>query len=99
MTQMLEMPRVQQCTVTQCGYNHDGCTAFAITIGRSSSECDTFIDTADKGGTGQVTAQVGACKRSECVHNTNLECGAPAIVVGVGVGEDLADCLTFEPAS
>ena len=33
MTQMLEMPRVQKCSVSECGYNHDGCTAFAITIG------------------------------------------------------------------
>jgi hypothetical protein len=94
MTQMMEMPRVTQCTVTGCGYNHDGCTAFAITIGRSNSECDTFVDSAEKGGTGQVIAQVGACKRSECKHNANLECQAPAITVGSG--EDLADCLTFE---
>jgi hypothetical protein len=94
MTQMMAMPRVQTCTVSGCGYNHNGCTAFAITIGRSSSECDTFIDTADKGGTGQVEAQVGACKRSECVHNTELECHAPSITVGAG--PDRADCLTYE---
>ena len=94
MTQMMEMPRVSQCTVTGCGYNHDGCTAFAITIGRSNSECDTFVDTAEKGGMGKVIAQVGACKRSECMHNTNLECQAPAITVGSG--QDAADCLTFE---
>jgi hypothetical protein len=95
MTQMMEMPRVQACTVTGCGYNHDGCTAFAITIGRASSACDTYIETADKGGIGQATAQVGACKRSECVHNTELECHAPSIVVGAA--QDRADCLTFEP--
>ena len=95
MTQMLEMPRVQQCTVTGCGYNHNGCTAFAITIGRANSACDTFVDSGLQGGTGQNMAQVGACKRAECVHNTDLECRAPAIVVGVG--SDLADCLTFEP--
>jgi hypothetical protein len=94
MTQMMAMPRVQTCTVSGCGYNHDGCTAFAITIGRASSECDTFIDTADKGGMGQAEAQVGACKRAECVHNTELECHAPSIMVGAGV--DRADCLTFE---
>jgi len=96
MTQMLEMPRVQECTVTGCGYNHNGCTAFAITIGRSTSECDTFVDSDRQGGMGQAMAQVGACKRSECVHNADLECRAPAIVVGVGAGQDLADCLTFE---
>jgi hypothetical protein len=88
------MPRVQECTVTECGYNHAGCTAFAITIGRASSECDTFVDSSIPGGIGQVTAQVGACKRAACTHNTDLECHAPAITVGVG--QDLADCLTFQ---
>lgn len=94
MTQMMEMPRVSECTVTGCGYNQGGCTAFAITIGQLSSECDTFVDSELKGGIGTATAQVGACKRTECVHNANLECKAPAIVVGVG--QDMADCLTFE---
>jgi uncharacterized protein DUF1540 len=95
MTQMLEMPRVQTCSVTECGYNHNGCTAFAITIGSSTSECDTFVDSVDKGGTGQALAQVGACKQADCVHNTDLECHAPAIVVGAS--DDVADCLTYEP--
>ena len=94
LTLTMSMPRVQECTVTECGYNHEGCTAFAITIGRTSSECDTFVDSSVSGGIGQVTAQVGACKRSECTHNTDLECHAPAITVGVG--QDLADCLTFK---
>ncbi|GAA2638295.1 DUF1540 domain-containing protein [Paractinoplanes durhamensis] len=94
MTQMLEMPRVQGCSVTACGYNHDGCTAFAITIGSRNSECNTFVDSADKGGMGKALAQVGACQRTACVHNTDLECHAPAIVVGES--GDTADCLTFE---
>ena len=93
MTQMMAMPRVQECSVSGCGYNHQGCTAFAITIGSMSTSCDTFIDTGVTGGTGEVSAQVGACKRSDCTHNTNLECHAPAI--SVGSGADLADCLTF----
>ncbi|MDT5040742.1 MAG: hypothetical protein QOE51_1727 [Actinoplanes sp.] len=93
MTQMLAMPRVQECSVSGCGYNHDGCTAFAITIGSLSTSCDTFIDTGVTGGMGELSAQVGACKRSECVHNSQLECQAPAITVGVGA--DLADCMTF----
>ncbi|GID27361.1 DUF1540 domain-containing protein [Paractinoplanes brasiliensis] len=96
MTQMLEMPRVQSCTVTSCGYNHDGCTAFAVTIGSAiSAECDTYV-TGDKGGMGQALAQVGACKRSDCTHNENLECRAPAIVVGES--GDKADCMTYEKA-
>lgn len=94
MTQMMEMPRVQECSVSGCGYNHGGCTAFAITIGRTSSECDTFIDSGS-GGIGKAMAQVGACKRAECKHNDNLECKAPAITVGAGA--DAADCKTFEP--
>jgi hypothetical protein len=95
MTQMMAMPRVQECTVSGCGYNHDGCTAFAITIGATrTAECDTFVETDVKGGMGQAVAQVGACKRSDCTHNQNLECRAPAITVGAGM--DLADCLTFE---
>jgi hypothetical protein len=95
MTQMIEMPRVKECSVSGCGYNHDGCTAFAITIGRSASECDTFIDTGDRGGVGKAIAQVGACKRTSCKHNANLECGAEFITVGASA--DVADCLTFEP--
>lgn len=95
MTQMMEMPRVTQCTVSACGYNHDGCTAFAITIGRVNSECDTYVESDLQGGIGQLMAQVGACKRSACKHNANLECQAPAITVGSA--QDSADCLTFEP--
>ncbi|MFI6762063.1 DUF1540 domain-containing protein [Micromonospora sp. NPDC050417] len=96
MTQMLEMPRVRDCTVTDCGYNHDGCRAFAITIGVGNSQCDTFIGTARKGGIEEVTAQVGACKRSECRYNQGLECHASAITVAPGL--DAADCQTFQLA-
>ena len=96
MTQMMEMPHVQSCTVTECGYNHDGCTAFAVTIGSLlSAECDTYVNSGDQGGTGKALAQVGACKRADCVHNTDLECHAPAIVVGAS--GDKADCLTYDP--
>lgn len=96
MTQMLEMPRVQECTVSGCSYNHDGCRAFAITIGRANSECDTFMDSSAKGGFDQVIAQVGACKRAECKFNHELECRAPAI--SVGQGTDIADCMTYQAA-
>jgi hypothetical protein len=95
MTDMLEMPRVSECTVTGCGYNHDGCHAFAITIGHASENCATFIDTSAKGGLDRVIAQVGACGRTDCVHNADLECTAPAI--RVGPGKDVADCMTFQP--
>jgi hypothetical protein len=54
---MREMPRVQECTITGCGYNHDGCTAFAIIIGRVNSECDTYVQPALQGGIGQLVAR------------------------------------------
>jgi hypothetical protein len=93
MIETIEMPRVQICTASGCGYNHNGCTAFAITIGGTNSQCDTFTD-GGSGGMGQALAQVGACKRAECQHNTDLECHAPAITVGAAA--DRADCLTYE---
>jgi hypothetical protein len=96
MTQVLQMPRVQECTVSACGYNQGGCRAFAITIGsRNHSSCDTFIDTTDKGGLDMVVAQVGACKRADCQHNAGLECRAPQIQVGSH--QDRADCMTYQP--
>ncbi len=36
--------------------------------------------------------KVGACKRLECVHNTDLMCTAEA----VSVGGDTATCLSYE---
>ncbi|GIH15620.1 DUF1540 domain-containing protein [Rugosimonospora africana] len=94
MTQMLQMPLVQQCTVTRCGYNHGGCRAFAITVGGTNdSSCDTFIATQDKGGLDTVTAQVGACKRTDCRHNSGLACHAPQIQVGQN--QNGADCMTY----
>jgi len=94
---LLEMPPVSECTVDGCSYNHDGCHAFAITIAGSSgsAECGTFIPLSAKGGLDRVTAQVGACQRTDCRHNADLECRAPSI--RVGAGQDLADCLTFTP--
>lgn len=96
MTDMLEMPRVHECTVTGCGYNaHEGCHAFAITIGQQNANCATFFDTSAKGGLDKVIAQVGACKRVDCRHNSDFECRAPAI--RVGPGQDAADCQTYDP--
>jgi len=91
----LEMPTVSDCTVAGCSYNHDGCHAYAITVGgtHASAECGTFIGLSAKGGLDTVHAQVGACQRVDCVHNTDLACSAPAIRVGAGA--DLADCLTY----
>jgi len=94
MSALLEMPRVSECTVSGCSYNdHSSCHAFAVTITGANARCETFIDIGRHGGLDVVTAQVGACHRTDCVHNTDLECGAAAI--RVGPGRDVADCLTF----
>ncbi len=97
MPALLEMPHVAECSVAGCSYNHDGCHAFAITIGGpdGGAECATFIPLTAKGGLDLVVAQVGACQRADCQHNDALECGAPS--VRVGPGADLADCLTYAP--
>lgn len=95
MTTAMEMPRVQECTVASCAYNQDGCHAFAITIGSSDhAHCHTFVEMPVQGGVGSLIAQVGACQRADCRHNSDLECHAPAI--RVGPGSDLADCMTYE---
>lgn len=45
-----------------------------------------------KGGL-DVVAQVGACQREDCVHNSDLECHAPYITVGCE--QENADCLSY----
>lgn len=92
------MPAVQECTVTSCAYNHDGCRAFAITVGGADAACGTFVPLATKGGLSEVVAQVGACSRADCKHNADLECTADAVKVGPGTGDVAANCLTFEKA-
>lgn len=93
------MPAVDECTVAGCSYNHGGCHAFAITVGGAagSSGCGTFIPLSTKGGLDKVVAQVGACSRSECRHNADLECTATGVRIGAG-GDTAANCLTYEPA-
>lgn len=98
MTTLMELPVVSECTVTGCSYNHnDGCHAGAITVGASGSDavCTTFIPLGVKGGLEKVAAHVGACQRTDCMHNAALECRAGA--VQVGDGRDVADCLTYRP--
>lgn len=92
------MPAVRECTVTACAYNHDGCHAFAITVGGAGAACGTFVPLAKKGGLSDVAAQVGACSRTDCKHNADLECTADAVRVGPGSGDAAANCLTYETA-
>ncbi|KAB1153058.1 DUF1540 domain-containing protein [Micromonospora sp. DSM 115977] len=97
MTAAVEMPRVQECVVAACSYNHtNDCHAFAITIGSPDhAHCHTFVEMpAVRGGVdGGMTAQVGACQRADCQHNEQLECHAPSIKVGPD--NDMADCMTY----
>ena len=91
------VPPVSECTVDGCSYNDHGCHAFAITVSGTNGHagCGTFIPLTVRGGLPRAEAQVGACQRTDCRHNGDLECHAPSI--RVGAGQDLADCLTFAP--
>ncbi|MES6118739.1 DUF1540 domain-containing protein [Miniimonas arenae] len=95
MSTINEMPHVVECAVAGCSYNHDGCTAFAVTVDRDA-DCATFIDIGTRGGLDRVVAQVGACQRTDCIHNANLECTAEAVRIGPGGGT--ANCLTYAKA-
>ncbi|WP_127783333.1 DUF1540 domain-containing protein [Rhodococcus sp. X156] len=96
----LEMPQVADCTVSSCSYNEHGCHAFAINVHgqNGTADCGTFIPLTTKGGLPRAQAQVGACQRVDCTHNTNLECSADAVRIGAEGGADMASCLTYEPA-
>ncbi len=92
------MPPVSECTVAGCSYNDHGCHAFAITVSGTDghADCGTFIPLTIRGGLPRAEAQVGACSRTDCVHNDALECRADAI--RVGVDQDTASCLTYSAA-
>lgn len=92
-----EVTEVSDCTVHSCAFNHEGCTAYAITVSGSPdhASCATFIDTSETGGLPMVLAHVGACQRTECVHNSHLMCNKHD--VKIGSGSDLADCLSYQP--
>ncbi|WP_134764897.1 DUF1540 domain-containing protein [Nocardioides sp. 1609] len=90
----MNLPLVSTCSVDGCSYNHDhDCHAAAITVLGASSACGTYVDVAAEAGT-DTTAQVGACHRSDCVHNDRLECSASSVEIGPAA--DVADCLTFQ---
>ncbi|MGY1749611.1 MULTISPECIES: DUF1540 domain-containing protein [unclassified Modestobacter] len=93
MTQMLDMPQVQDCSVDSCSYNAEHtCHAGAITVGGDHAHCGTFVEISFRAGLDR-TGVVGACHRSDCVHNEALECRASAVQVGSAA--DKADCLTY----
>ncbi len=91
---MSTAPLVKSCTTTACSFNDGGCTALAINVGGSGAKasCTTFIVLDARAGLSSPSGQVGACKRLECVHNTDLLCTA----AGIDVAGDDAECLTYE---
>jgi hypothetical protein len=94
---LLMMPAVQECAAVSCSFNDGGCHAPAVTVASTdgAATCATFVESATRGGIADVTGTVGACARTECVHNTNLACTAEHI--SVGPGATASDCRTFQP--
>ena len=82
---------ITSCATTACAFNHNGCTALAITVDGTGC-CSTLIKLNDRGDLPVAQAHVGACQRLECVHNTDLMCTAE----GISLGADTADCLSYE---
>jgi hypothetical protein len=93
-TNSTPMPQVTECSVTGCSYNHDGCTAFAVTVDQDH-DCATFIPLDTKGGLSKVVTQVGACQRANCMFNQDLECVASAVRMGPGA-DGTAACLSYQ---
>ena len=88
---MMTLSLVPSSATTACASNNGGCTAGPINVGGSeAATCTTFIELDARAGLSSANGQVGACKRLECVHNSDLLCTAGEITVG-----DPADCLTY----
>lgn len=93
----ISMPPVKHCSVANCAYNsQNACRALAITVGDPGGPpaCDTFFTSSHHGGVKDATAGVGACKTETCKFNTDYECSAPSISIGLQHNEP--DCLTFQ---
>jgi hypothetical protein len=91
-----QMTQIKSCSVTECSYNkHNSCHTLAITVGgpEPCPQCDTYLHGARKGGIPDMQAGVGACKVSGCSHNSDLECTAGSIMVGIH--NNHPDCMTF----
>ena len=77
----IDLPLVQDCSVSECSYNNNGCAAGAVTIGYGRT-CSTFVPLSIRGGLERKSPVVGACQKADCSFNTDLECTASAIRVG-----------------
>lgn len=100
MSATADLPQVAECSIDGCSYNsHHNCHAGAVTIsgGAGTASCATFIPLSVKGGLDRVVAEVGACHRAECTHNSALECHASTVRIGAGPDNvSHPGCLTFE---
>ena len=84
MRTLLQMPAVRECAATACSFNDGGCHAPAVTVASAgdAASCATFVESSVRGGIADVTGTVGACARTQCVHNTNLACTAESVKIG-----------------
>lgn len=98
MKTLLQMPAVRECAAVTCSFNDGGCHAPAVTVAAAgvAASCATFVESSVHGGIAEITGSVGACARTDCVHNTNLACTAESVEVGPGV--TASDCLTYQAA-
>ena len=91
-----DIPKILDCDMADCSYNKSKqCHAIAITVGDTSCPlCDTYAQSAKKGGDMNLTGCVGACKTDSCKFNQSLECKATN---GIRVKQhsDHPDCSTF----
>lgn len=91
----IDIPLVNECAISDCAYNMDDmCHAKAITIGDGMHPgCDTsFFQSQKHARNTSITAGVGACKVTACSFNSDLECSADGINVGMKDGS--INCLT-----
>ena len=89
---MADMPRILDCSVTDCSYNKEkNCGAAAITVGYSTS-CTTFIPLTVKGGLAKAETFVGACQQGR-LHPQQR----PRVHRRLHLGRrGTADCLSYE---
>ncbi len=94
----MKMAHISECQATECGYNKSGtCHALAITVGGiGDHNCDTYCSCGTKGGISSAVGTVGACKVTDCIYNTGLECSMENIKVGVQQG--CVSCLSYQPS-
>lgn len=95
----IDIPAVEECSISDCAYNmNDKCHAKAITIGDGMHPgCDTsFMKSEKHAKNTTIMAGVGACKVAACSFNSDFECSANSITVGMK--DDSINCLTFSAA-